>query len=283
MFEKYMQDNKLITDYYGQRNLIERITHALQGQGKSIEEITPEDLSFFDEFHIGGKPTTVLLAKDVGIEPGSRVLDVGCGVGGPARTLAKQCNCRVMGVDITEEYCNTARWLTDKVGLGEKISFLRASALEIPIEDDGFDVIWMQHVSMNIEDKDRLLKEAFRVLKPGGKLGIHEVLAGPVSPVYYPLGWAPDESISFLLEPHAFKKTICSIGFAERSWLDATEEFLRIVGKHKGQNQKPSKPPPGLEVLVPKNAMSKARNMIQNLLEKRIVVIRAVFQKPAHR
>ena len=276
-----MQAYNLITDYYGEGNLAERITHALQGQGKSIEEAAPEDLSFFDEFHIGGKHTTVLLAKDVGIEPGSRVLDVGCGVGGPARTLAKQCNCRVMGVDITEEYCNTARWLTDKVGLGEAISFLRASALEIPIEDDGFDVIWMQHVTMNIEDKDRLLKEAFRILKPGGKLGIHEVLAGPVSPVYYPLGWAPDESISFLLEPHAFKKTILATGFLERSWLDATEEFLRIVGKHKGQNQKPSKPPPGLEVLVPKNALSKARNLIQNLLEKRLVVVRAVFQKTA--
>jgi ubiquinone/menaquinone biosynthesis C-methylase UbiE len=277
-----MQAYTLITDYYGEGNLAERITHALQSQGKSIEEVAPEDLSFFDEFHIGGKHTTVLLAKDVGIEPGSRVLDVGCGVGGPARTLAKQFNCRVMGLDVTEEYCATGRWLSNKVGLGEAISFLRASALEIPIEDDSFDLIWMQHVTMNLEDKERLFEEAFRVLKPGGKLGLHEVLAGPVFPVYYPLGWAPDESVSFLLEPRAFKEPILSSGFVARSWLDVTEEFLRIVGKSKGQSQKPSKPPPGLAVLVPKDALSKARNTIQNLLEKRIVVVRAVFQKPAH-
>jgi ubiquinone/menaquinone biosynthesis C-methylase UbiE len=126
---------------------------------------------------------------------------VGGGIGGPARTLAAEFGCTVTVLDLTEAYCR----LGELTGLSDRVSFRHGSAYDMPLGDGGFDVAWTQHSSMNMEDKERLYAEIRRVLRPGGTLVLHEVVAGPVQPVQFPVPWASDPSISFLRAPEEIR------------------------------------------------------------------------------
>ena len=99
------------------------------------------------------------LARLTGLHEGMHVLDVGSGLGGPARTLAAEFGCRVTGRDLTEEFCRAAVMLTVRVGLQDRITFQHGSALDLPFEEATFDVVWTQGVFMNIADKPRELGE----------------------------------------------------------------------------------------------------------------------------
>ena len=135
-----------------------------------------------DHFHSGGKAATVRLARLFGARPGLRVLDVGGGLGGPARTLAVEYGCDVTVVDLTESYVHAARVLTARLGLGERVRHEVGDALALPYPDGAFDVVWTQNSGMNIADKRRLYEGFHRVLRPGGLLALQEPMAGPVQP-----------------------------------------------------------------------------------------------------
>ena len=149
--------------------LTTRIVEALQQSGRPIEALTYRDLIPVSELHNRGKQATVDLARLAEIRPEQHILDVGCGIGGPARTLAAEFGCRVTGIDISDEFCSAARSLNELVGLSDKISIRTADALALPFEDESFDIVWTQHASMNIADKQALFTEMHRVLRPGGK------------------------------------------------------------------------------------------------------------------
>ena len=191
--------------------------------GRPIDELTYRDLIPVSELHNRGKQATVDLARMAEIQPEHHVLDVGCGIGGPARTLAAEFGCRVTGIDISDEFCAAARSLNKLVGLSGKISIRTADALALPFEDESFDIVWTQHASMNIADKQALFIEMHRVLRPGGKLALHDVLAGPVQPVHFPVPWAPDPSVSFLADPEEARTLILATGFEELTWQDQTQ------------------------------------------------------------
>ncbi|CAA9452538.1 MAG: hypothetical protein AVDCRST_MAG80-2450 [uncultured Rubrobacteraceae bacterium] len=148
-----------------------------------------------------------------------RVLDVGGGLGGPARNLASEIGCSVEVLDVTEEFCRAGEILTTRTGLGDLVSFRHASALDMPHPDASFDVVWMQHSSMNIADKERLYAEIHRVLRPGGHLALHEIMAGPVTPIHFPVPWARGPEISFLRPPEEVRALITGIGFEESAWM----------------------------------------------------------------
>ena len=168
-------------------SLTTRIVEALRESGRPIDALTYRDLIPVSELHNRGKQATVDLARLSEIKPEQHVLDVGCGIGGPARTLAAEFGCRVTGIDISDEFCTAARSLNELVGLSDKISIRAADALALPFEDESFDIVWTQHASMNIADKQALFTEMHRVLRPGGKLALHDVMAGPVQPVHFPV------------------------------------------------------------------------------------------------
>ena len=142
-----------INDQYGQPDLSSRILKALQDAGKDINSLTREDLSSFDEFHGGGLAATKELASLAGPLEGLQVLDVGSGIGGPARTLASEYGCEVTGIDLTEEFCLAAEMLTARLGLDDKVRFRCGNALDLPFDDATFDLVWMQNSSMNIPEK----------------------------------------------------------------------------------------------------------------------------------
>jgi SAM-dependent methyltransferase len=211
-------------DYWGRARLADSILAALAAAGKDLDALTVEDLAASDHFHGGGKPATLRLARLLGARPGLRVLDVGGGLGGPARTLAAEFGCEVTVVDLTESYVEAARTLTARLGLQDRVRHDVGDALALPYETAAFDVVWTQNSGMNIADKERLYRGFRRVLRPGGLLALQEPMAGPAQPCVFPLMWARDPSTSFLRPPAAMRALIAGAGFVERAWEDVTAE-----------------------------------------------------------
>jgi SAM-dependent methyltransferase len=272
--------DRSVDEHYGQGDLVEKILAALRAAGKDPDALNVEDLAPVDQFHTHGKKATLDLARRAGITTGMRVLDVGGGLGGAARTLASVFGCTVEVLDITEEYCRTGAALTVRTGLSDLVSFRQGSALDMPYPDGSFDVVWTQHSSMNIEDKERLYREIHRVLRPGGRLALHEILAGPTSPIHFPVPWARDPSISHLQPPETLHSLIATTGFTELAWSDETASATEWF-----QQRPPATPPEGplplgLHLLLGSDFGEMFRNQACNLEEHRISILKAVFERP---
>lgn len=268
----------IITDHYGQSNLETKILSDLEKAGKNINSLTRNDIASFDEFHFGGRVETRTLANLARLKKGMHVLDVGSGIGGAARTLAGEFGCQVTGLDLTEEYCRTAEMLTNLVGLGDRVAFHQGSALDMTFKDESFDAAWLQHVSMNIENKRQLFDEIHRVIHSGGRLAIHEIMKGPASDVLYPVFWASNESISFLRQPDEIRELLAETGYSEVVWNDVTNRALELTRKRHDEAAEFATPL-GLNVIVPKDVPKKVANSLKNLEEEKIVVIQAVFER----
>jgi cyclopropane fatty-acyl-phospholipid synthase-like methyltransferase len=209
---------RAIEQLYGQAELAAKILAALRDAGKDLDALTQDDLGSFDELHDGERESTNQLARLAGLCEGMHVLDVGSGLGGPARRLASEYGCRVTGLDLVEEFCRAATTLTSHVGLHDRVAFRRGSALDLPFEDASFDVVWTQGVLMNLSDKTRFFAETARVLQPAGRLAFQASLAGPVSGIHYPTLWADDAQLSFLVSPDECRRLLVAAGFRERLW-----------------------------------------------------------------
>jgi ubiquinone/menaquinone biosynthesis C-methylase UbiE len=238
-----------------------------------------EDLTPVDQLHARGREATLELARLAGITAGMPVLDVGGRLGGPARTLASEFGCAVEVLDVTEEFCRTGTTLTTRTGLGDLVSFRHGIALEIPYPDADFDVAWTQHSSMNIADKERLYAEIRRVLRPGGRLAMHEFLAGPVSPIHFPVPWARNPGLNHLRPSEEFRALIQDTGFEELTWIDDTDPALRWHQKRLATT--PERPSLLGRHLVLGDALGEMfRNQLCNLAERRMSIVQAVLRTP---
>jgi len=240
----------------------------------SLDALTVDALAPVDQFHGGGKPVTVRLARLAAMRPGMRALDVGGGFGGPARTLAVEFGCRVTGIDLTDSYVRAATMLTARMGLEDRVTHQVGDALALPFSDGAFDMVWTQNSGMNIADKEGLYAGFHRVLRSGGLLALQEPMAGPVQPVVYPVMWARDASTSFLRTPGEMRAVIEAAGFRARAWEDVTAE---TVGPATGA----AVPAHSIQRLV----MGDAIDAIiaaghRNRAEGRVVSIQAVFERP---
>ena len=216
-------DPALVTRHWSRDRIGEAILASLAAIGKDLDALTIDDLADSDQFHGGGKPATVRLARAAAPAPGTRVLDVGGGFGGPARLLAVEHGCDVTSIDLTESYVQAAVLLTERLELTDRVRHRVGNALALPFADASFDMVWTQNSGMNIADKERLYAELHRVLRPGGTLAQQEPMAGPVQPVIYPVMWARDPSTSFLRPPGEMRQVIERAGFRVRMWDDVTE------------------------------------------------------------
>ena len=268
-------------EHYASDDLAVAILTALHKAGNDLDSITAQDLTPVDQLHTRGKDATLELAHLAGITPEMRVLDVGGGLGGPARTLATEIGCSVEVLDVTEEFCRAGEMLTIRTGLGDLVSFRHASALDMPHPDASFDAVWMQHSSMNIADKERLYAEIHRVLRPGGHLALHEIMAGPVAPIHFPVPWARGPEISFLRPPEEVRALIVSIGFDESAWVDDTASALRWFRERLAAADAASGelPPLGPHLVLGADLGQMFQNLARNLQEDRVVVVKGVFER----
>lgn len=266
--------------HYGTGGLACAILNGLRAAGKDPEAPTPEDLAPVDQFHTGGKPATVELARRAGLAAGMNVLDVGGGIGGPARTLAAEFGCAVTVLDLTDEFCRVGEMLTARTGLSDRVSFRHGSALEMPFPDSSFDAVITQHSSMNIEDKERLYAEIRRVLRPGGPLALHEIMAGTVQPIHFPVPWARRPALSFLRPPDEVRALLAASGFKERTWIDVTAPALEFFRQRAGAAaQQAALPPLGLHLQLGPDFALMFANQVRNIQERRVAIVQAVLER----
>jgi SAM-dependent methyltransferase len=263
-----------VRDHYRATGLTERLKTALAAFGPEDQQLTPQQLAPLDQFHTRGLAATAELGKLAGITAGTSVLDVGSGVGGPARFLAATYGCQVTGVDLSEPFVDAARYLTERTGQSGQVSFETASALELPFDAGRFDVALLQHVAMNISDRARLYREIRRVLKLGGRLAIFDVVLNDSEP-HYPVPWARTPATSFLLTAAATCAAVEPAGFRTLAWHDDTEAAKAWIAQLRASGPLPS---PNLGVVMGPDFAQLAANLGRNLMEGRIGILTAVFE-----
>jgi len=265
--------------HYGATGLTDRLKSALAALGPEHQPLAIQQLAALDQFHTRGLAATAELAELAGIAAATSVLDVGSGLGGPARFLAANYGCRVTGVDLSEPFVDAARYLSERTGLGELTTFRAASALELPFADGQFDTVLLQHVAMNIGDRDRLYREIRRVLKPGGRFATYDVVSNG-GDLHYPVPWAAKPDVSFLLTAAATCDAIESAGFRATTWRDDTELAKAWIGTLRDAGPPPS---PNLGVAMGPEFAQAVFNLGRNLMEGRIGILTAVFETaPTH-
>lgn len=262
-----------LTGYWERAGLEGAILDALVAAGYDLDALTLDQLAPVDEFHSGGKAATRRLARVADLRPGTRVLDVGGGLGGPARTLALEYGCHVTVVDLTESYVRAGAALTARLGLADRVAHRVGDARAIETQAGDFDVVWTQNSGMNIADKRQLYARFARSLGRDGVLALQEPMAGPNAPPIYPLMWARDAGTSFLESPGEMRATIERAGFRVLAWEDVTGEFA-------GAPTVDAIPRHAIQRLVMGDALPDiVRAGQRNREEGRIVTIQAVFRR----
>ena len=256
--------------YADNLELADAIFEKLRSIGKDVTRLTTADLAVVDEFHIRGRKATLELAEKMKLNAGSRVLDIGSGLGGPARTLAETYGCQVTGIDLTGPFCEAATAMSNWVGLGDQVSFKQADATILPFERASFDAVMTIHVAMNIAAKDTMYSEAHRVLKPAGIFAVYDVLQGEGGEVVYPVPWAREPSISHLATPEQMKSLLIGAGFKLLDVQDSTEESQSFFERMTEQMVKTGVPPVIWQLFLGDDFPKMARNQVRNVTERRI-------------
>lgn len=238
-----MSSEAKVSDHYTRGRLEETILQAVAKMGLDREHLNAIDLAPADEFHVGGLDATRELASQLELAPGLHILDVGSGIGGPARYFASERQCKVTGVDLTEEFVQVARSLTRRTRLDHLAEFVQASALDLKFDPESFDRAYMIHVGMNIADKAGVFREVRRVLKPGGRFAIFDILRAGDAPMTYPVPWASSEETSFVVDKGSYRNALEKAGFhVERERVRTTFaiEFTERAIAHAAQNGQPA-------------------------------------------
>lgn len=284
-----MIDLKLVQEHYGDADLTEQIERTLEGAGLSAGGLGWSHLAPLDQFHVRGLVATREMAEGLGLEAGASVLDLGCGLGGPARFLAAVHGCRVTGIDLSRPFIGAARMLTERTGLTDRVTFFQEDALEISFPDASFDCAWTQHTAMNIADRKRLYDGIHRVLRPEGLLAIYDVVEGDGEPLIYSVPWARGTEISFLLTSEAMRQALRDAGFTEVSWADTTDAALAWFSEQQATRRAappsgplaspPSLSPLSLSTVMGPEFMEMTANLAQNLEEGRVRLVQAIVRR----
>jgi sarcosine/dimethylglycine N-methyltransferase len=247
------------------------IEQALVAARKDVNHLQPADLGPLEDFHTMGRIATNQLVDLLDMTTVDEVLDAGSGIGGTARFVAEEYGCRVSAVDLTEEYCETARWLNRLVALDDRISVRRADVTELPFADATFQVVFSQHVQMNVADKSRLYREARRVLADGGRLAMWDITSAGLADPDYPLPWADQPELTHLATSNQLRAAVESAGFVVEHWNDLTDQAASTMQMFLALPPHPL----GLHTFVV-NFAEKAQNLTLALSDGRLRAVQAV-------
>jgi ubiquinone/menaquinone biosynthesis C-methylase UbiE len=271
---------KSIADHYSSGALLERLNAALIDDGFDPAHPTIEALAPYDQFHGRGIEATEEIAGMLSIARADRLLDIGSGIGGPARYFAHRFGCRVTGIDLTAEFCEVARHLTRLLGLESRVGFELGDALSMPFPDASFDGAYSMNVSMNIADKAALYSEIRRVLKPGGWLMLSELAQGPGAPLDYPTPWAATASASYLCTPEETRQGLGTAGFEIVEFREGAEDMKAYGARSRAVVERGGKPPHrAVQLIHGDTAVAAMRNTARGVAEGRIVPVEILSRR----
>lgn len=275
-----MRTEAQVSDHYTHGGLLDAVRAAIHQIGKTAENVTVEDLAGVDEFHIGGRPASVDFFRCLGLASSDHALDVGCGLGGPARTAAVTAGCQVTGVDLTAEFVDTGGTLCDWLGLADWVRLRCASALDMPFEDAAFTAAYMMHVGMNIADKTALFKEVHRVLRPGAKFGVYDVMRTGSGDLSFPKPWATTATTSFVAAPDDYERALAAAGLRVVAREDRRDFALAFFAEMQKRARQACGPPPlGVHVVMGHGAADKIENMVADIQNGLIAPVKIIAVK----
>ena len=213
---------ELIRSHYSGADLASGILAALAAAGVDTDALSAATLAPVDQLHAGGPESTRYLFDRMALTADSRLLDVGSGIGGPARLAAATYRCHVVGVDLSPDFVAAARDLTARVRLAGQVEYVVASATDTGLPEASFDRASLIHVGMNLPDKPAVFAEVRRLLSPGGVFGLYEQMRVSAGALPYPLPWAEDERSSFVATEEEYVAALEEAGFRITAHEDRT-------------------------------------------------------------
>jgi SAM-dependent methyltransferase len=273
-------DTSTVADHWGRADLYETITTALWKAGADLNALTIDQLAPVDHFHARGLPATIELANELPVSAGSRLLDIGCGLGGPARYMADRFGVSVTGIDITPSFVETGNRLTALVGMTDRVSLQQGDGCDLPFDDASFDGAYSQHVTMNIADRARFFAEAFRVIVPGGFFALSEHSRGERGELLHPVPWSEDGSGEFLIPPQETCSLLEEVGFVDIQLTHTGDDYLEAYQRVISLAEAGKTPALGIHLVMGKGALEKTRNSARSIAEHRTHPIRLVCGKP---
>jgi ubiquinone/menaquinone biosynthesis C-methylase UbiE len=276
-----LRTNRKISEHYGHGGLLHRLYAALRAEGVDPQHPTVQTLAPYDQFHSRGLEATEELASSLAASPQHIVLDIGSGIGGPARYFADRFGCRVCGIDLTSEFCEVAQTLTAAVGLPEKVAFVCGNALQMPFADAAFDGAYCINVSMNIAEKINFYRGIWRLLRPGAWMAMAEIAQGPGGKPEYPTPWAPTAVTSFLATPAATLEDLTASGFRVERTRGTAREALAFAALSRAMVEQGSLPPHrAVQLIHGESASRMASNTQRGIAEERLLPIEILCRKP---
>jgi len=276
-----MTDAKTISDHWGKGDVFSRIIDTMELAGVDPSSVTVEQLAPVDHFHARGFPATVELADALPVKEGDSLVDIGCGLGGPARYLAKRFNCHVDGIDITAPFVDAANKLSVLVGMEDAVECQHGDGQKLPYDGEAFDGGYTQHVTMNVPDRDVFFDEAFRVLKPGAFFALTEHGLGEVGEPHHPVPWSEDGSGAYLMRPADTVTALKNAGFTDIKVTDTGEKYFEGYNRAIELAEKGQAPVFGAHILLGKLAPQIVRNAARNIEERRTHPIQIICSKPS--
>ena len=270
-----------VAEHYGSAGIAERVLAVLREAKGADAPVTPDNLAPFDHFHGRGIVATREIAEQLALKPGERVLDIGSGIGGPARWFAATYGVHVTGVDLTPEFCAAAETLNALTGLTDRVRIIQGSALDLPVPDGAFDAAYSQNVIMNIADKKQFYREAFRALRPGGRLALSNLCAGPAGEPYFPAPWATTRDTSFLATPDEMRADLIAAGFDIVEFRDITPAMREAQRRTRERLDKDDMPKIAVDIIMGERAPEMQRNSIRTIEDHRGIAIEALVKKPS--
>lgn len=271
---------KAIADQWGRGDVYGLIVSALNKMSKPLESLTIEDLAPVDHFHARGLPATIELADRLPIKAGQHILDIGCGLGGPARYMANRFQCKVSGLDITEPFVVAANKLTALLRMESTVRIELGDGQRLPYPDSHFDGAYTQHVTMNVADRRKFFAEAYRVLKPGAFFALTEHGLGPKGNPHHPVPWSADGSGAYLVTPSETRAILEKTGFEGIVVEDTGSKYAAGYRIAIEKAEKGALPPLGIHILMGETALQKTRNTLRNIEEGRTHPIQLICRKP---
>lgn len=269
-----------VADHYARGDLVAAIRDGLARQGKTESTVTAEDLAPVDEFHIGGRDATEELVRQLTLTESDHVLDVGCGLGGPARQIAARYGCHVSGIDLTRDYVEAGNVLSGWLQLERRVSLQHGDALAIPFADGSFTAAYMLHVGMNIADKSALFAGVARVLQAGGRFAIYDVMRIGDGDLSYPLPWSSASETNAIASPAQYRDALSAAGFEIVSDRNRRDVALDYFAQQRAQVAAAGPAALGVHTLMGVRRPEMVRNMSESIAAGRIAPVEIIARKP---